>query len=254
MPSPLHQSITTILNEEFIVSKATLPRDLKRQTSVSWETTTHDFGNNWSGSAKRPDMSIEVRNAASRRLELKWVVEAGLSETYDQLVEDVQLWLEGHPTVAMVVLIKFCEVPRYRCLVLFDQNPEELGIPLNLEAIKAAEVIMEGQLGPATYKGLQWVGKISEVFMEIWVKDGDGRAVRQGNREDLLQVGQFQLSFGNILPPGYPQTITLPLDYFHAQLEHKIREFATQRCRRMVKAWLKRMGDGQRDRDYQPSE
>jgi hypothetical protein len=221
MPSPLHQSITSILTEQFIVSKATLPQDLQRQTSVSWETTINDFGDNWSGSEKRPDMSLEVRNA-SRRLELKWVVEAGLSETYDQLVEDAQLWLEGHPTVAMVVLIKFCEVPRYRCPVLFDQNPEELGIPLNLEAIKAAEVTMEGQLGPATYKGLQWVGKISEVFMEIWVKDGDGRAVRQGNREDLLQVGQFQLSFGNILPPGYPQTITLPLDHFHVLLENKI--------------------------------
>ena len=204
MPSPLHQSITSILTEQFIVSKATLPQDLQRQTSISWETDINDFGDDWFGSEKRPDMSLEVRN------ELKWVVEAGLSETYDQLVEDAQLWLEGHPTVAMVVLIKFCEVPRYRCPVLFDQDPEELGIPLNLQAITQAEVTMEGQLGPATYKGLQWVGKISEVFMEIWVKDGDGRAVRQGNREDLLQVGQFQLSFGNILPPGYPQTITLP--------------------------------------------
>ena len=235
-----------------MTSTSNLPQDLQRQTSVSWETTTNKFSDIWSGSKKRPDLSIEVRNA-SRRLELKWVVEVGLSETYDQLVEDAQLWLEGHPTVAMVVLIKFCEVPRYRCPV-FDQNPEKLGIPLNLEAIDEAEVTMEGQLGPATYKGLQWVGKISEVFMEIWVKDGDGRAVRQGNREDLLQVGQFQLSFGNILPPGYPQMITLPLDHFHVLLEEKIQELAAHRCREMVAAWLKRLGDGQSDRDYQPSE
>ena len=101
---------------------------------------------------------------------------------------------------------------------------------------------MEGPLGPATYKGPQWVGEISDVFMETWVQDVDGTAVRQGNREDLLQAGQLQLSFGDILPPGYPRTITLGLDEFHALLEEEIQELAAHRCREMVGKWLKTYG------------
>jgi len=253
IPSPLHQSITSILNEQFFESKTTLPQDLKSQTHVSWETTNNKFGSEWAGSRKRPDFSIEVRDT-SGRLKLKWVVEAGLSETYDQLVEDVRLWLEGHPDVAMVILVKFCESPLYRCPVPTTQNPEELGIPLDILAIDEAEVTMEGQLGPATYKGHKWVGKISEVFMETWVQDAGGRAVRQGNREDLLQAGQLQLSFGDVLPPGYPQTITLDLDEFHNGLKEEIQELAAHRCREMVSEWVKRMGDRQSNRNYQPSQ
>jgi hypothetical protein len=64
------------------MSKATLPEDLREQTSVSWEVKTNKFGDQWAGSRKRPGISLEVRNT-NRRLELKWVVEAGLSETYD---------------------------------------------------------------------------------------------------------------------------------------------------------------------------
>lgn len=253
MPSPLHQSITSIINKKFIRSTSNLPEHLERQTYVSWETDNNKFGGEWAGSNKRPDFSIEVRNA-NGKLELKWVVEAGLSETYEQLVEDARLWLEGHPDVAMVILVKFCEAQPYRCPVPTIQDPEELGIPLDVLAIDEAEVTMEGQLGPATYKGLRWVGKISEVFMETWVQDADGRAVRQGNREDLLQAGQLQLSFGDILPPGYPQTITLELDKFHDELQEGIQKLAAHRCREMVKEWVKRMGDRRSDRNYQPSE
>ncbi|KAE8446627.1 hypothetical protein EG329_011820 [Mollisiaceae sp. DMI_Dod_QoI] len=232
MASPLHQSITSILAEQFVESKATLSRDLKRQTYVSWETTNNEFGSEWAGSRKRPDFSIKVRDA-SGKLKLKWVVEAGLSETYSQL---------------------FCESPQYRCPIPTTQDPQELGISLDILAIKTEEVTMEGQLGPATYKGYKWVGKISEVFMEIWVQDASGKAVRQDNREDLLQAGQLQLSFGDILPPGYPQTITLDLDEFHNVLKEEIQELAAHRCREMVIEWVKRMGDRQSDRNYQPSQ
>lgn len=244
MPSPLHQSITSLLIDEFIESRTTLSRDLKRQTRVSWETTGNKFGSEWAGSRKRPDLSIAVRDTSGTP-RLKWVVEAGLSETYDQLVEDARLWLEGHLEVAMVILVKFCESPRYRCPVPKTQDPEELGIPLDVLEIDRTEVTMEGQFGPATYKGHKWVGKISEVFMETWVQDAGGRAVRRGNREDLLQAGQLQLSFGNILPPGYPQTITLDLNEFHNGLKEEIQELAANRCREMVNDWVKRMGDGQ---------
>jgi hypothetical protein len=99
----------------------------------------------------------------------------------------------------------------------------------------------------ATYKGHKWVGKISEVFMETWVQDAGGRAVRQGNG---VQAGQLQLSFGDILPPDYPHTITLDLDEFHNGLKERIQQLAAHRCREMVSEWVKHMGDRQSDRNY----
>jgi hypothetical protein len=95
----------------------------------------------------------------------------------------------------MVTLVKFRESPRYRCPVPIDQNPEEFGVPLNVTAIDEAYVTLQRQLGQATYRGLQWVGEISEVFMETWVRDADRRTVQRDNRENLLQAGRLQLSY-----------------------------------------------------------
>jgi hypothetical protein len=41
------------------------------------------------------------------------VVEAGFSENYENLVADARLWLEGMPTVNMVLLVKITESPVY---------------------------------------------------------------------------------------------------------------------------------------------
>jgi hypothetical protein len=43
-PSPLYQLITSIIYEELTYSKATVSRDLRNQTFISWEGTTNDFG------------------------------------------------------------------------------------------------------------------------------------------------------------------------------------------------------------------
>ena len=143
MPSLLHQSITSILCKQFYESKTDLPKNLKSQIYLSCETTNNKFGSEWGASRKRPDLSIQLRDT-SGRLKLRWVVEAGLSETYDQLVEDVRLWLERHRDIVIVILVKFKESPQYRCLVPAIQNPEELGIALDKIAIDQAEVTIEG--------------------------------------------------------------------------------------------------------------
>jgi hypothetical protein len=104
MPSPVHQSIGSTIGEEFVVSKANLPGDLKEQTVVMWEEDCKGFGGQWLGSRKRPDLAIQVLNARGG-YDIKFVLEAGLSESYDQLMEDAQLWLEGTDEVSMVSLI-----------------------------------------------------------------------------------------------------------------------------------------------------
>ena len=101
---------------------------------------------------------------------VKWVLEAGLSETYEQLVNDMKLWLEGKRGVSMAVLIKFEETPRYRCLIPRDidnKDFKQLGIPQEEEEIYTKDCTLEEEYGPVTYKGFTWVGKISTVFMEV---------------------------------------------------------------------------------------
>jgi hypothetical protein len=64
----------------------------------------------------------DVRNKKSIKVEdtcgdaeLKWVLEVGFAETYEQLVEEMELWLEGTDSVSIAVLVKFIETPAYKC-------------------------------------------------------------------------------------------------------------------------------------------
>jgi hypothetical protein len=259
MPSPIHQSITSVLNDGIMTSRAPLPANLRQRTRILWEEKFVSFGGRWSGSEKEPDLGIEVLNADDE-WELKWVCEVGFSETYEQLKSDVRLWLEGGSQVSMVTIVRFCETPRYRCpLPIYnDETGEELDpreaaeIPSDYRAIRAKDVILEGDYGPATYKGLTWVERISEVRMETWMRDADGRATQRGNPIDLMQADQLELEFGNFLPPGYPQSITIDLEEFRSCLQHSIRKMAVVRCAEAIKAYRKRHGEGQGDGDYQP--
>jgi hypothetical protein len=110
MPSPVHQSIGSIINDEFQSSRLNLPRDLKDETTLMWEQDCNGFGSQWYGSGKRPDLAIKVLNTDGE-YDIKFVLEAGLSESYDQLMEDARLWLEGMRQVSMVGLI-------YRAIVV----------------------------------------------------------------------------------------------------------------------------------------
>jgi hypothetical protein len=114
MPSPVHQSIGSTIGEKFVLSKANLPEDLQDQSQLMWEEDCKGFGGQWLGSRKRPDLAIEVRNADGE-YDIKFVLKVGLSESYDQLVEDARLWLEGMRQVYMVGLIRSYILSYHSC-------------------------------------------------------------------------------------------------------------------------------------------
>jgi hypothetical protein len=259
MPSPIHQSIISQLNDEIITSRATLPAYLRQQTQVLWGQKFKAFKAQWSGSQKEPDLGIQVRNA-DNEMELKWVLEVGFSETYEHLKDDVQLWLEGNPQISMVTIVRLCETPQYHCpLPIFDETGEELdprevlGIPSDLAAIRTKDVILEGDCGPAIYKGLRWAEQITEGWIETWIRDMHGEVIQRGNRVDLLHANQAELEFGDFLPPGYLPTITVNLKEFRSTLQYKIQEMAAARCQDALIDYLKRHGESQvHDPDYRP--
>jgi hypothetical protein len=118
----------------------------------------NEFGGQWEPSGKQHDLGMKVRDSAGDYT-LKWVLKIGLSETYEKLKDDVRLWLEGSDEVSMVKLIKIHETPRYDCPIPIDQDPEQLGIPSNKQEIIQGDIILGGQLGPATYKRKRDGGK-----------------------------------------------------------------------------------------------
>lgn len=120
-------------------------------------------------------------------------------------MDDARLWIEGGG-VYKVTIVKFEESPPYRSPRLFNDDgeelsPEELGIPEDRFTILEDDFALGGQFGPATYRNLTWVGHISQVLMEHWVPDANGKAVRDGNSEDLCKLVKSK----------YPSEISYPL-------------------------------------------
>ncbi len=148
------------------------------------------------------------------------------------------------------MIVKFHETPSYRCPLAPDEDPENYSIPSDPSAILPHQVVLEKSYGPATYKGLRWVGEFDKIEMELWERDAAGKAVRKGSTIDMLQADNVQIAMGDILPAGYPQTLTLRLDEFRASLRDPLQALALNRCQDTTRRYKERQG--KQDREYQP--
>ena len=80
----------------------------------------------------------------------------------------------------MAVLVKFYETPKYKRPHLDDKEIKQF--PDTTE-IPDQPFVFEGEYGPVKFRGLTWVGCISEAFMEVWRRDpATGTALQDGNR------------------------------------------------------------------------
>lgn len=180
MPSPVHESITSIFTRGFIAAQESLPGQLSSRISTAANRDFRGFGGHYTGSNKTPDLAVQFKNDAGNR-EIKFVLEVGFSETYEDLLQDAKLWLEGKHEVSVVVLVKFEETPSYQCPVR-DEDLEALEFPSESE-INIVDFELQEEYGPVVYKGLQWVGCISTAYMEVWKRDPvTGLATKNGNR------------------------------------------------------------------------
>jgi hypothetical protein len=246
MPSPLHESVSSLLAEKFGVMKDSLTPQFKRTINMKLGQDYKRFDGQWRGSQKRPDLAFERVNADGAP-EVKWVLEAGFSEDYERLVRDAKLWLEGCLEVSMVVLVKFHETPSYRCPVLPQDDLGQLGIPPVAAQVLFRDFVSDEEYGPVSYKGLAWVGTISEVFLETWKRDANGSAIRYGNRRNLLGSAddriRFQLRHILDIPVGNT-SISFSLDDFQHLLKTSVKQLAVDRCAEMLNARARREGEG----------
>jgi hypothetical protein len=194
MATPLHKSVSSILAMKFSTIQHFLTLEFERKINIKFCQDYMRFGDQWEGSQKRPDLAFERVNV-DRAPEIKWVLETGFSKNYRRLVRDAKLWLKGCLEVSMVVLVKFHETPLYRCPISPQDNLEQLGIPRKMVQLLFNDFVSDGEYGPVRYKGLTWVGTISEIYLERWRRDANRSARRCGDRRNLLRPANSRISF-----------------------------------------------------------
>ncbi|PUU73511.1 hypothetical protein B9Z19DRAFT_1196865 [Tuber borchii] len=232
-PSPIHGQVVSTISEGFYLALFGLPANTKSKIYIIAPKKYIRFYAKYDGSEIISDIAVQIYNDMGN--EVKFILEVGLSESYEKLVEDAQLWLEGTKTVSVVMLVKLYEDPPYNGPThdLTDEEFNALQFPPKNE-INQQSFVVNGQCGPATYKGLTWVGSISG-FIEIWGFEGASRsACRISDRIDLLSADKsmenyFSMSnFIDIADNDHP--IRFDWATYFENLRSHIKELAFNRC------------------------
>ncbi|KLJ07617.1 hypothetical protein EMPG_10009 [Blastomyces silverae] len=112
------------------------------------------------------------------------ILEVGLSEKYDDMLETAKTVLSESPTTKFFIIIKIIEKPLFQSpLKLSDylfkpRSDIPIPSPPTTEDCYSSDTDPEG---PIMINGLRWVGKIS-AFWEIWGRDASGNPVINGER------------------------------------------------------------------------
>ncbi|CUS10110.1 unnamed protein product [Tuber aestivum] len=110
IPTPIHEKVISTISEGFNLTRSSLPIQLFQRIDIVYNQKFRSFKRGYKGSRKVPDTMVQVENAAGT-LEVKFILEVGYAETYDDLVRDARMWLEGTDTVSTVMLVKMNEDP-----------------------------------------------------------------------------------------------------------------------------------------------
>ncbi len=179
-----------ILASSFIRSDTVATQDLRseiaRQINAVGNQRVGAFTGAYEGSKKEPDVLFKYKGQDHKVLYTA-VVEIGFAETYEELIDDVKLWIEGNRNIRTVILIKVEENPRYRSPISKlkdDKIEQDLEFP-DLKDLDTSIVIPKDpndNFGPLQINNLIWVNKMS-VFLEIWKRDAvSEKAKQQGTR------------------------------------------------------------------------
>ncbi|PGG96882.1 hypothetical protein GX51_07619 [Blastomyces parvus] len=175
-PTPIHESLIETIRKEFtnhLSSNVTMPL-------VMTSNSTFFIGADDSDTIELiPDIAI---NSPSQRPFL--VLEVGVSENYDDMLETAKTVLSRSPTTKFYIIIKIIEKPLFQSpLKLSDYllKPRcEIPIPSPPTTQKCYSFNTDPE-GPIMINGLRWVGKIC-AFWEIWGRDASGNPAINGER------------------------------------------------------------------------
>ncbi|PWW73772.1 hypothetical protein C7212DRAFT_353694 [Tuber magnatum] len=256
MPGPIHEKVVSTVAEGFNLARSSLPTRLRENVSIVGNQKFRTFQGAYRGSRKVPDTAVQVENVAGAP-EVKFVLEVGHAGEYTRLVQDAKIWLQGTDTVSAVMLVKVQEDPAYQNPTSrhSDEEFDQLEFPPSHE-IAHELFTLDGAQGPAWYKGLRWVGRITG-FIEIWKRDPVSRlAIRTfgpSNHFGTNNCTYIYFHLSDFLDVSFEEDHHVPFDWglFHRKLGTYIRELAVDRCGEVLEAREGRTDI--LDRNYQPS-
>lgn len=137
------------------------------------------FTGKYEGSVKVPDLALELKDSRGF-FEPLVVLEVGMTETYEELLGDIHLWMSCE-SIEMIIILNVKETKRYR----FPENAREK-IPTQA-SISKDDFHLVDAWGPVVYKGFTFVDSIGEVSLEVWTKSGR-RAQWVSFMADLIMI------------------------------------------------------------------
>ncbi|KAI9773262.1 MAG: hypothetical protein M1839_002174 [Geoglossum umbratile] len=233
-PSPIRETFISEFITAFAMVEVSLPLDFPWRISIIGKPFFM-FRGKYSGITKNPAIAVTFLDGDGIARP-RFVLEVGITETYEQMTGDAQKWLEGYPGTSVVVLVKLEETPEYRNPIhgLSEEELEEFGLP-SREEIKATDFTMDG-LGQVVFKELTWVGSISG-FLEVWRRHPNtGLAVRCGARMDVLADPPLHFKLSEFVPiaPQDERTAKIDWERCRGNLQSSMRALAASRCREAI--------------------
>ena len=108
-------------------------------------------------SLRAPEFGVALKEDVDS-LKIHTLVEVNSSQSQDKMLEVMNFYLKGAPTVSRVILINITEGPKYKAPKRIDLN------------IDKTECRCASNQGPLWYKDIQWVGQIT-ISWDVWERD-----------------------------------------------------------------------------------
>jgi len=118
MAGPLHEKCVAIIAEGPFDIRGKIPESVSDRIYFLGNPDFNGFEHHYHGSEKTPNMALEVTDNDGDH-QMKFVAEVGFSESYEELVEDARMWLEGLASRRC----NACENSRASTVPLPDQSP-----------------------------------------------------------------------------------------------------------------------------------
>ncbi|PUU77483.1 hypothetical protein B9Z19DRAFT_891396, partial [Tuber borchii] len=244
MAGPLHEKLVSMIHKGLNIAESQLPSSIRTKIQVVRNQKFIVHNGVHKGSEKVPDLAFQVTNNKGK-MEVKFVLEVGVAETYEKLIEDARLWLEGTKTVSLVMLVKLEETPVYKCPIrdFTEETLAKINFP-PFNKIPEQDFLLASPFGPAVFKEFTWVGEISG-FFEFWKLDPVTKLAT------CISTRMVSYSLRDLIDIGEEHDKAIYFDWkeYLGILPPSIKELAVYRCSCAIRD-IARKANGL-DSDYQ---